>query len=200
MMNIAKECMLETIFRKYIQPIGNRLVRMLGPIRPDIITGLSCVTGFACAYCIAHHYTIPAIGLLWCSGILDALDGTWARIFNMSSLQGMYADLISDRAVEGSIALGLAYAYPDLGWYTTLFLAGVLLHFSTFMLASFITPNTGEKSVHYEASTIERAEAFVGITTVILFPAYRIWLLATLSYAIIIVAIIRFIRMYRITL
>lgn len=189
--------MLETGVRKYIQPYVDMLGYFIGPIRPDWITGISLLFGIACAIAIACMYHTLAIALLWLSALCDVLDGTIARLYQQSSLRGMYADLIADRAVEGMVALGIAYAYPNCAWYTTLFVTGVLLHFSTFMLAAFMFENTGEKSVHYEASIIERSEALIAITASLVLPTYRIWILGGLSYAIIAVAILRFIRMYR---
>lgn len=189
--------MLETGLRKYVQPYCDILGSMIGPIPPDWITGISLLLGIASGVAIAQTYFLAGIALLWLSALCDVLDGTVARLYQQSSLRGMYVDLIADRAVEGILALSIAYAYPDCAWYTTLFVTGVLLHFSTFMLAAFMFENTGEKSVHYEASIIERGEALIGITTLLLFPVYRIWILGGLSYAIIIVAILRGIRMYR---
>jgi len=189
--------MLETWIRPYLTPIETHIVRRIGLLSPDRITGASLALGIAssCAIALAHSYM--AIMLLWISGICDMLDGMWARVYDARSMRGMYADLIADRAVEGTVALGLAYAYPDLAWYTTLFVTSVLLHFATFMLAACMFPNTGEKSVHYEASIIERSEAFIALTALLMFPAYRIAILSTLSIIIISVAIARFTRIYR---
>ncbi len=190
--------MLETELRRYLQPYIDIIARQCRPLPPDAITGISLVIGISSAYAITNHALYTSIVLLWLSGLFDVIDGSLARLYQRSSPRGMYADLIADRTVEGALALGISAAYPDCAWYTTLFVTGVLLHFSTFMLAAFMFENTGTKSVHYEASIIERSEAFIGITALLLFPHYRIWILGTLSYAIIIVAILRFIRMYHI--
>jgi len=188
--------MLETLLRPYIQPLADTVVRSTRAKRPILITGLSLLCGIACAVSITYTHTILAISLLWLSGFCDVLDGSSARYFNSTSIYGMYSDLIADRGVESAIALSLASAYPDLAWYTTLFVSSILLHFSTFMLAAFIFPNTGKKSIHYETSIIERSEAFIVITALLIFPEYRHILLGTLSYTIIVVACARFIRMY----
>jgi len=188
--------MLETLLRPYMQTAADMVVSTIGARHPILLTVLSLVFGFASALSIAYTHTTWAIVLLWLSGLCDMLDGTSARYFNTTSIYGMYADLIADRAVESAIALSLASAYPDLAWYTTLFVSSILLHFSTFMLAAFIFPNTGKKSIHYETSIVERSEAFIVITAMLMFPDYRHILLATLSYIIISIACTRFIRMY----
>jgi len=188
--------MLETMLRRYVQPFIHPIAHVIGPCPPIYVTLASCILGCGCAMSIAYGYMTPAIILLWSSGLCDMLDGTIARTYGISSARGAYLDLIADRSVEGAIALGIATAFPDTAWHTTLFISSVLLHFSTFALAATFFPNQGEKGVHYEASVIERSEAFVVITILLLFPCYRHMLLHGLSLAIILVSLMRIARIF----
>jgi len=189
--------MLEGILRRYIQRGCNTLAERTGYIPPIFFTITSLILGWGCAVAIAMHWHYTAVMLLWLSGLCDVLDGTFARVYATASQAGMYADVVADRLVEGGMAVGLAVAYPELEALTTLFAASILYHVTTFMLAGMIMPNTGEKSMHYAWSFIERAEAFLGISSILIFPQYRFILLSLLSTAIFIDATIRCIRVYR---
>lgn len=188
--------MLETHLRSYFQPIFDKLAHLLINLKisPEMITACGLIYGKAAAICIALNKPILALILLWLSGLCDVLDGTVARITKTTKTFGAYLDLISDRMVECFTILGFTFAYPENYFAYVLFLASVLFHFSTFTVAGALFKNDGPKSMHYDKSFIERAEAFLVFSLMLIFPQLISYLLMPLNVLIIASGITRFIR------
>lgn len=144
-----------------------------------------------CIYC-AHLYI--ALVLLLFSVLFDVLDGTVARLTNNTQKIGAYYDLIADRMVEAAFIMGFAFLYPQhYLWYLFFFVA-LLLHFSTFVVAGTLFPNISSKSIHYDKSLVERAEAFIAFSSMLLFPQYIHIILGILSTLVLWCSITRFVR------
>lgn len=192
--------MIETNLRLRVQPafdyLGSLLITHVTH-SANAITLCACITGFLASYCIAIAHFNMALFLLLCSGICDILDGTVARLLRTSHKLGAYLDLISDRMVEASIMLGFAYRYPQHQFTYLLFLTALLFHFSTFVVAGALWPNNGSKSMHYDISFIERAEAFIIFMLMLLFPDYNNVLLMALNGAIFATGYTRLLRVIR---
>jgi hypothetical protein len=73
----------------------------------------------------------------------------------------------------------------------------VLLHFSTFVVAGALFRNHGKKSMHYEHSIIERAEAFIIFSCLLLWPMFISTLLIPFSLLILSDGALRFIKVLR---
>lgn len=188
--------MIETHARKHIQPLFNTIGLHVAHyhITPGMITLCAFITGITAGACIAYGYLKTALILLCISGLLDVLDGTVARITGTSHAFGAYCDLIADRMVEAAVILGFAILYPEHMLAYLLFFVAVLLHFSTFVTAGALFPNMGAKSMHYDASIVERAEAFIIFFAMLLWPHHIFVALMMLNVVIIIAGITRFIR------
>lgn len=188
--------MIETHLRTKIQPVFNFLGKSLIPlhITPNDITIASFIFGIAAGIAIAAHHLKIGLVFLLISGLGDILDGTVARLTNNSQVVGAYMDLISDRMVEASFIVGLTIVFPQHYLAYILFLVAVLLHFSTFVVAGSLFKNDGQKSLHYDKSFIERAEAFAFFTAMLLLPQYIFELLMLLNILIFGCAIRRFFR------
>jgi len=158
------------------------------------ITLLAFVTGLGAAFCIATTHLKIALCLLIVSGLLDVLDGTVARISGTKHTFGAYCDLISDRMVESAVIIGFAWIYPEHIFAYLLFFAAVMLHFSTFVTASALFPNMGAKSMHYDASIVERAEAFMVFFAMLIWPHLIFELLMALNIVICAAGVTRFKR------
>ena len=78
--------MLDTHARKYVQPLFDRLARFFLQIglTPTAVTWLAFLLGILSAFLLFFQYTLGAIILLWLSGLLDAVDGTMARLSYIS--------------------------------------------------------------------------------------------------------------------
>ncbi len=188
--------MLETYLRPKVQPVCNIVGRCLLWLycTPYMLTISAFLAGLACGAAIICNYMYVACALLLFSGLCDMLDGTVARLSNSADPKGAYIDLISDRMVESIFICSLAVAYPEHYYLYLLFFVGLLLHFTTFIAAGALFENTGNKSMYYDVSFIERAEAFMAFVLMLLFPAYIFYILTILNVGIFCSAIARFMR------
>ncbi len=187
--------MIETHLRSKIQPTFNSIGMSLAPhFTPTTLTIAALTSGFLSGFLVSIHYLLPALFFLLLSGLLDILDGTVARLTNNAQKIGAYMDLIGDRMVEVAIILGFAIAYPQYHLAYIIFLSAVIFHFSSFLAAGALFPNTGNKSMHYDKSAIERAEAFIVFSLMMIFPQHIYAVLMLLNGAIIFCGITRFKR------
>lgn len=187
--------MIETYIRPQIQPLFDRIGISLSYLcTSNTITACAFITGIGSGICIALGNMPLALLLLVVSGLCDVLDGTVARLQKTGNSLGAYYDLISDRMVEAAVILGFTIAYPENYFaYITFFIA-VMLHFSTFIAAGALFPNRSKKSMHYDASMVERAEAFVVFIVMILYPHYAGICLLSFNCIVFIDGIARLIR------
>ncbi len=161
-----------------LRPLAQRLffsplAALLAPhISPNQMTLLSCVFGLCV---IPAYYYFGA----WCgtlalllSGMADVLDGSIARKRGESSEAGGVYDILSDRAVEAAAILALYLTIPESGVLCLLMLASVLLCVTSFLLSGIHTPKDGEKSFHYSAGLMERAEAFIFFVMMMWLPEW----------------------------
>lgn len=155
--------------RAMIDPLLKR--RFITNIPPSLITLFSCGAGLLVLPLLAFHFSYSALIALLFSGFLDTLDGSIARRQNLTSEKGAALDIFSDRLVEGSVILGLCLYDPSRGLLTLLMLFGALLCVTSFLIAAIFTQNKGKKSFHYSPGLIERAEAFIFFSLLILFPS-----------------------------
>lgn len=187
--------MLDAHLRIKIQPVFERTCTYIPKaITPNMITALALISGMSAAWAISGHYLGAALSLLWLSGICDVLDGTLARCQKTSTLRGSYIDLISDRMVESAIIIGFTFSYPQYYWAYILFLIGVLLHFSTFLAMAALVENAGIKNIHYDRTIVERAEAFITFSLMLLFPNNLFWILMIFNVLVFGSALSRFYR------
>lgn len=185
--------MIEAHLRTKVQPLFNAVCSILpDTVTPNRLTLCASICGFAAGACIAYGQLYIGLILLWTSGICDILDGTKARQSGTQNPVGAYIDLISDRAVEAAVIIGFAVLYPQYHFAYLLFVVSVLLHFSTFLAASTIFANTGTKSIHYDHSLIERFEAFIGFSLMLILPAHINCILNSLTVLIFYSAASRF--------
>ncbi len=189
--------MIEAHIRSKMQPFFDtigKIVFIPFAIAPNTITLLAFITGLCSSMCICINQLIPALFMLLLSGLCDIMDGTVARITQQSQKIGAYIDLLSDRMVEAAIIFGFTIAYPQHYLAYIIFLIAVLLHFSTFTVAGALFANTGQKSMHYDRSMVERAEAFIVFAMMLLLPEYIFPILLIFSCIVLVDGIARFFR------
>lgn len=167
--------MLEQSIRKHYQhwlvdPVADRIHMIISPIH---ITLMSLIAGFLVIPALLMNHTVLAISFLLFSGYLDTLDGTVARQSNKTSALGSVCDIMADRTVEFSVIFGLWLVnMPDRSLMCILMLGSILLCITSFLVVGIFTPNTSNKEFYYSPGLIERAEAFIFFTLMILLPAY----------------------------
>jgi phosphatidylglycerophosphate synthase len=189
--------MIESQVRVKMQPWFDKLGMFLMHTTPNTITGMAFIFGVCATIGIVFDYRFTALCCLWLSGLCDVLDGTVARLSNTSQKIGAYIDLISDRMVEAALILGFAIAYPEHHFAYLVFMIALLLHFSTFLAAGALFTNTGHKSMHHDHSMVERAEAFVVFSLMLLQPNYIFVILMAFNGLILLDGFLRFYRVVR---
>lgn len=188
--------MLETHLRSSVQPFFNVLGKTLVFFRltPNLITLLAFITGIFAGGCIGCARLYWALALLLCSGLLDILDGTVARMTNNTQKIGAYYDLVADRMVEAAFIIGFAVLYPQHYLVYLFFFVALLLHFSTFVVAGALFPNMSNKSMHYDKSLVERPEAFFAFSFMLILPNYLHIILGAFSALVFWCGVTRFLR------
>ena len=95
-----------------------------------------------------------------------------ARYQGKAGNRGAMLDILSDRAVESSVILGLYAVDPhSRGWFCLFMLASVLLCVTTFLVTGIFVQQKSEKSFYYSPGLMERSEAFIFFGLMITFPA-----------------------------
>lgn len=190
--------MIETHLRKTYQKICiDPLLRMrfFQKVSPIFLTVVGGMIGMAVLPALAWGLPLLAFGLIIFSGYLDTLDGSLARHQQKSTARGAALDIVSDRAVEFAIILGLYCVDPvSRGLPAILMLGSVLICVTSFLIVGVFTENSSEKSFHYSAGLVERAEAFLFFAAMILFPGSFTFLAYLFSFLVFLTAAIRMVQ------
>ncbi|NGX50699.1 MAG: Inner membrane protein YnjF [Chlamydiae bacterium] len=157
--------------RLFLQPLIER--GLFDALSPKSATALALLAGVLIPLFLMAHQSYLAFLSLLVSGFFDTLDGSLARHKNQTSPQGAVVDIASDRLVEFSIVLGL-YLYAPLvrGLPCLLILGSVFFCVTTFLVVGIFQENSSEKSFHYSPGIIERGEAFIFFSLMILLPSF----------------------------
>ena len=182
--------------QKYFDLLGIHITKF--PVTANQMTLCALISGVVSAVFIAQGYTLPALLFLWLSGLCDVLDGTIARLTNTSHPFGAYTDLIADRMVESALMIGFVLQYPEHYLWYLLFMVALLFHFSTFVVAGAVFENNGPKSMHHDRSIVERAEAFVVFSFMIIYPPAVFYILTPFTVIVFISGCARFLRVKKV--
>ena len=161
--------MLDTNARKYVQPLLDAIARacLRAGIGANALTIAGMLLGVAAALLAAAGLPVAAVAVLWLSGLIDAADGTLARLTQATPL-GAILDITFDRVVEIAMIVALAWRFRD-ARLELLVLAGVIaIAMSLFLSIAAAVANRSVKSFHYAPGLGERTEAFICLTLMIL--------------------------------
>lgn len=165
--------MLDTHGRKYVQPIigcfANGFIKM--GISANGVTIIALILGLSVPLAISFGYSLLGVTLLWLSGLLDAVDGTIARLKG-SNLFGALMDITFDRIVEIGIILVLAIKYPENNFLFLLLTSSIIISMTIFLTVGTLSAKISKKAFYYQAGLAERTEGFIFFTGMILFPRY----------------------------
>lgn len=192
--------MLDSKCRAPFQGGFDSLAKVLLKIKlsPNQITVAALLTGCFSGFIIAHGYLMLGLVALLLSGLFDVLDGSMARLSGKSSNTGAYMDLIFDRMVEAAFIIGYFLYMPHIALSSLFFFAGAMLNFSSFMLAGSLMKNTGQKSIHYDVGLVERTEAFICFTLMLVFHEYAVLILTVFNILMFYTGMERMIRIIKI--
>lgn len=161
--------MLDTHARRFVQPGIDTVAGVLrrAGFSANAVTLLAMVVGVVAAVCVALGWAWAGIGLLWLSGLLDAADGTLARMTRPSPV-GAIMDITFDRVVELSVIVALALRYPDARLMLVVLAGVIAIAMSLFLSIAAALRNTSVKSFHYAPGLGERSEAFICLSLMVL--------------------------------
>ena len=161
--------MLDTNARKFVQPLLDAVARgcQRAGISANALTVIGMLVGVAAAALVVLEHPVAAFLVLWLSGLLDAADGTLARMTQPSPL-GAILDITFDRVVEISVIVALACVFPE-ARFELVILAGIIaIAMSLFLSIGAAIANRSVKSFHYAPGLGERTEAFICLSLMIL--------------------------------
>lgn len=166
--------MLDTKARFLVQPMIQKCANGFigcGVTANQVTVGAFCLGMMVAPLCY-YDYPWLALGLLWISGLLDAVDGSIARSTQTSSPWGTLLDLIFDRFVEMGIIVALGIKYPDIRLGMMFLLCSILFTMCVFLTVGALSDKVGGKSFRYQSGVMERTEGFLCFSSMILFPQY----------------------------
>ena len=161
--------MLDSNARQYIQPLLDGLARWCQGvgISANALTISGMLIGLLAAALTASGNFVAGFVILWLSGLIDAADGTLARLTKPSAM-GAILDITFDRIVEIAMIAALAYRFPSVR-FELVILAGVIaIAMSLFLSIAAAVANRSLKSFHYAPGLGERTEAFICLSLMML--------------------------------
>jgi archaetidylinositol phosphate synthase len=178
LVNQEGKWMLDTHARKWVQPVIGRTAKWLLDIglTPNQVTWTAFLVGLTTGVFIYLEKPIIAVVLLWVSGYLDAVDGSMARMRQLSSAWGTLLDITFDRIVELSVIIGLAVLYSESRFLLLLLTAAIVFSMTIFLTVGALTEKKGMKSFYYQAGLAERTEGFILFSLMILLPQWLLWI------------------------
>ncbi len=144
-------------------------------VRADYATAAGGLLGILSGLAFAWGHNAAGLTALWLSALLDAVDGTIARDFEVSTLFGGVLDLSLDRVVEAAVLLGIVWRRPFLNFAALSVLASWYINITVF-LAVGAALGAGAKLIRYPPGLVERTEAFVLFTLLVFTGSVGVYL------------------------
>lgn len=165
--------MLDTHSRKWVQPgiekIGDFFIKY--GYSANQVTIFALLVGCFSGVLAYLGWTFLAVIFLWISGILDAVDGTIARKKGSTPF-GTVMDITFDRVVEIAVILGLAIHYENSRIWLLLLTCSIILSMTVFLTTGIMSSKKSEKSFYYQSGMVERTEAFIFLSLMLIFVNY----------------------------
>jgi phosphatidylglycerophosphate synthase len=161
--------MLDTHGRRFVQPVLDAIAHacLRAGIGANALTVAGLLLGLAAAGLVLAEHAVAGFATLWLSGLVDAADGTLARLTKPTPL-GAILDITFDRVVEVAMIVALACLHEE-ARFGLVILAGVIaIAMSLFLSIGAAVQNASVKSFHYAPGLGERTEAFACLSLMIL--------------------------------
>ena len=168
--------MLDTHGRRHIQPILDAIARAChaAGIRANTLTVAGMLTGVVAATLVLAGQTLSGLLVLWLSGLIDAADGTLARLTQPGPL-GAILDITFDRVVEVAMIAALAWRFPEARFELLILVGAIAIAMSLFLSIGAAVANYSVKSFHYAPGLGERTEAFICLSLMALDSERLVW-------------------------
>jgi phosphatidylglycerophosphate synthase len=162
--------MLDTNARRYVQPLLDAVARAArrAGLTANALTVTAMLVGVTAAALVAAGYGVAGLVVLWLSGLLDAADGTLARMTGSASPMGAILDVTFDRVVELGVITALAWRFPEVRLELVVLAGVIAVAMSLFLSIGAAVANSTVKSFHYAPGLGERTEAFICLSLMIL--------------------------------
>ena len=185
--------MLDSHTHKYFQPLFTSIARVClrYGIDADTLTIAGLALGLVAAALVLFGQVPLGIAVLWLSGLIDAADGTLARMTRTSPL-GAIMDITFDRVVEVAMILVLAWRYPEARMPLLLLTAVIVVAMSLFLSIGAALVNHSTKSFHYAPGLAERSEGFIFLSLMALNPNHLVLWTLLFTTAIVLTMVQRF--------
>jgi archaetidylinositol phosphate synthase len=160
---------LDTKARRFVQPALDTIAgacRRLG-IGANALTIAGMLVGLAAAGLVAAQHPVAGFAVLWLSGLIDAADGTLARLTKPTPF-GAILDITFDRVVEVAILAALAWLHPEARFEIVILAGSIAIAMSLFLSIGAALRNASAKAFHYAPGLGERTEAFICLSLMIL--------------------------------
>lgn len=164
-----------TLLPHYVSPLV-RLLNRLG-LSPNQITVLGLLVALVSVYLVTQEKFIAALLIWWLSRLLDALDGIYARHYNLTSDFGAFLDIQLDMLAYSAMVLAFAWVYPEYSWQWMLMLFCYVLCISGALgLGAFenkqgITDRSG-RGLRIAVGLAEGGETGIAYSVFLLAPAW----------------------------
>jgi len=178
--------MLDTNGRVYLNTIFKKIAEFLLSLHltPNHITIGALIIGIVGAVFFYCGFPIVSLIFLWSSGLLDVLDGEMARLSNGSSQKGALLDIFFDRIVE------ISYILAFIGTASTLSLlllsCTIILSMTLFLSVGAMSQKESKKAFYYQVGLVERTEAFLLFSSMIIFAQYATYIVYLFAFLILI--------------
>lgn len=165
--------MIDSYYRQVYQKVCvEPILPFFDRLSPQTLTLSSCFLGLIVCPLVIFDFRWIAFLALLLSGFLDTLDGSLARYLNLVTPKGAALDIVSDRMVEFAVIMGLFFVDTNVRAFPSLLMLGsILLCITTFLVVGIFVENQSVKSFFYSPGLIERSEAFLFFSIMILFPS-----------------------------
>lgn len=167
---------MRVLFKGVLDPIA-AFFNSLG-IFPNTMTLIGLGGNVVAAVLLALGYITMGGIVVLLMGLLDALDGTMARLRGMTAEFGAFTDSVTDRYSELFIFGGLLYYYLQKGNWIAVF--GIYLAASGSVLVSYIRARAASLGMDTKVGFLGRFERYLVLapSLVLRIPMVGVWIIA----------------------
>lgn len=172
---------MRATFKGVLDPMA-AFLNSLG-IFPNTITLLGLAGNVLAAVLIALGYITAGGLLVLAMGLLDALDGSMARLRGMTAEFGAFTDSVTDRYSELAVFGGMLYHFLQTGDWISVF--GIYLAASGSVLVSYIRARAASLGMDTKVGVLTRFERYLVLAPALvlnfvspILPMVGVWIIA----------------------
>jgi CDP-diacylglycerol--glycerol-3-phosphate 3-phosphatidyltransferase len=167
------------VFKGVLDSVGAFFNRL--GIYPNTMTLLGLAGSVIGAVLLALGYITAGGVIIMLMGLIDALDGTMARLRGMPSDFGAFVDSVTDRYSELVIYGGLLYDFLQKG--EMLSVLGIFLAASGSVLVSYIRARAASLGMDTKVGILGRFERYLVLapSLILSIPMVGVWIIAVLA-------------------